>query len=169
MPNTRLPPYKEKDRVKQSRFKRAAQMIVGIQVVLLLSGCIVVKDSPAPGCVETIGIQLLGGCSGKTVILDLTVEPENECLAITVNNCNGGVLEVHNTCGESFVLGGVQVPPSESVSLDVVEESGEYLLSEAGGNYSNHVPETDQKIEMVGMLGSQEIKVAFIKTAELCE
>ncbi len=156
--------------MRQSRFKTAIQMVVGIQVVLLLSGCIVTKDSPAPGCVETIGIQMLGGCFGKTVILDLTVEPESECLAITVNNCNGGVLEMHNTCGESLVLGKVQVSPSESVSLDVVEErSGEYLLSETSSNFSEHVPDMDERIEIVGTLGSQEIKVAFTKTAKLCE
>jgi len=80
------------------------------------------------------------------------------------------VLEVHNTCGESLILGGVQVSPSEHVSLDVVEEEdGEYLLSETSGNFSDHVPETDQRIEIIGALGIQEITVAFTKTAELCE
>ena len=156
--------------MRQSRFKRTVKTVIGIQVMLLLSGCIVVQDSPAPGCVETIGIQPLGGCFGKTAILDLTIDPDNECLEITANNCNGGVLEVHNTCGERFILGGVQVSPSEYVSLDVVEEeSGEYLLSETSSNFSDHVPETDKRIEIIGTLGIQEIKVAFTKTAELCE
>jgi hypothetical protein len=150
--------------MRQSRFKRAALL-----VVLLLSGCIVVKDSPAPGCVETVGFQMMGGCFGKTAILDLTVEPENECLEITVNNCNGGVLEVRNKCVEELVLGGVRVPPSESMGLDVVEENGEHSLIETYSNFSEHVPETDQKIEIAGTLGSQEIKVSFTKTAELCE
>lgn len=156
--------------MRQSRFRRAALLVVGAQVVLLLSSCIVIKDSPAPGCVETIGIQLLGGCFGKTAILDLTIEPENECLEITANNCNGGVLEVRNTCDERLVLGGVQVSPSEYTSLDVVEqESGEYLLSEVSSNFSDHVPGTDERIEIVGTLGSQEITVVFTKTAKLCE
>ena len=150
--------------MRQPRFKRAVLL-----VVLLLSGCVVVKDSPAPGCVETVGLQMMGGCFGKTAILDLTVEPENECLEIMVNNCNGGVLEVRNDCGEELVLGTVQVPPSESVSLDVVEENGEHSLSETYSNFSEHVPKTDQKIEIAGTLGSQEIKVSFTKTAELCE
>ena len=151
--------------MRQPRFKRAVLL-----VVLLLSGCVVVKDSPAPGCVETVGLQMMGGCFGKTAILDLAVEPENACLEITVNNCNGGVLEVHNACGESLMLGGVQVPPSETVCLDVVEEgSGEYLLNDTSSNFSDYVPDTDKKIEMVGVLGSQEIKVAFTKTTQLCE
>ena len=73
-------------------------------LMLVLAGCIVTKDSPAPGCRETLGFAPVGGCLGKTVILDLDVEPEVECLAIGVNNCNGGVLEVRNACSEALVL-----------------------------------------------------------------
>ena len=151
--------------MKQSEFKRTVLL-----AVLLLSGCVVVKDSPAPGCVETVGIQMMGGCFGTTAILDLTIEPENECLEITVNNCNGGVLEVRNNCSVGLVLSRVKVPPSGSVSLDLVEEEdGEHSLIETYSNFSEHIPETDQRIEIAGTLGSQEIKVAFTKTAELCE
>ncbi len=142
---------------------------VTLLVVLLLSGCIVVKDSPAPGCVETVGFPTMGGCFGTTAILDLTVEPENECLEITVNNCNGGILEVRNNCGEELFLGGVRVPPSDSVSLDVVEENDAHSLIETYSNFSEYVPATDQSIEVSGTLGSQEIKVTFTKTARLCE
>ncbi|MCP4540383.1 MAG: hypothetical protein GY832_24865 [Chloroflexi bacterium] len=154
--------------MRQSKSKKTVLLVVGIQVVVLLS-CIVVKDSPAPGCVETVGIGMMGGCSGRTVILDLTVEPENECLEVTVNNCNGGVLEVRNNCVDGLLLDRVKVPPSGSVSLDVVEEDGTHSLIETYSNFSEHVPTTDQSIEMAGMLGSQEIKVSFTKTAELCE
>ena len=87
---------------------RSAKSIIVLLLALLLSGCIVTKGSPAPGCVESIGLPMSGGCFGKTVILDLTVEPENECLVITANNCNGGVLEVENSCPETLVLGGVE-------------------------------------------------------------
>jgi hypothetical protein len=150
--------------MRLSGFKRTVLLIV-----LLLSGCMVVKDSPAPGCVERVGIGMMGGCFGKTAILDLTVEPEHECLEITVNNCNGGVLEVQNNCVDGLVLGQVKVPPSGSVSLDVVEENGTHSLIETYSNFSEHVPATDQSIEIAGTLGSQEIKIAFTKTAELCE
>jgi hypothetical protein len=139
-------------------------------LALLLSGCIVVKDSPAPGCVETIGFPISGGCFGKTVILDLTIEPEHECLDITANNCNGGVLEVHNTCQETLLLGGVEISPSDYVGLDVVEgEDRGYSLREESSNFSDFIPEENKSIVITGVLGSQEIKVTFTKTAQLCE
>ena len=156
--------------MRRLEFEKAAVVVSVILLVLLMSGCIVIKDSPAPGCVKTIGFPLLGGCFGKTAILDLTVEPENECLVVTVNNCNGGVLEVHNTCNEMLVLGGVEIPPSGHVSLDVIEEENdEYLLREVSRNFSDYVPEADKRIEIAGTLGSQDVEVAFTKTAELCE
>lgn len=139
-------------------------------LALLLSACIVTKDSPAPGCIQTIGFAGAGGCLGKTAILDLNVEPERECLSIAVNNCNGGVLEVQNSCQETLLLGGVEIPPSDYVSLDVVEApDGAYSLLDVSGNYSDYVPQEDQHIVLTGLLGSQEIQVAFIKTAQLCE
>ena len=58
-------------------------------------------DNPAPGCRESFGF---GGCFGTTVILDLSMEPESECLEIEVNNCNGGGLDVDNDCQEDLVL-----------------------------------------------------------------
>ena len=146
-----------------------AKPVLCVALVLSLSGC-VVKDSPAPGCVESIGLPMAGGCFGKTAILDLAVEPEIECLVVDVNNCNGGVLEVWNRCDETLVLGGVEVSPPDHVGLDVVEEEGgAYGLVEVSSNFSDHVPEADREIEIVGTLGAQEIRLAFTKTAKLCE
>jgi len=111
-----------------------------------------------------------GGCFGKTVILDLAVEPENECLVITANNCNGGVLEVDNSCPETLVLDGVEIPSSDRVGLDVIEgENGAYSLIEVSSNFSDYIPEEGKNIVITGSLGSQEVKVTFAKTAQLCE
>ena len=146
-----------------------AKPLLCLSLALVLSGC-VVKDSPAPGCVESIGPPIAGGCFGKTAILDLAVEPEIECLVVDVNNCNGGVLEVWNRCDETLVLGGVEVSPPDHVGLDVVEEEGgAYGLVEVDSNFSDHVPEADREIEIVGTLGEREIRLAFTKTAKLCE
>jgi hypothetical protein len=154
----------------ESRFAKPTVWIAVASLMLLLGGCIVVKDSPAPGCVEFIGFPSVGGCFGKTAILGLAVEPENECLTIAVNNCNGGVLEVHNACDETLVLGGVEIPSSDHVSLDVVAgDDGEYRLTEVSSNFSDYVPEADREIEVAGTLGEQEIRLAFTKTARLCE
>ena len=160
---------KECSKMQQSKLIKSTVLITAALLVFLLGGCIVTKDSPAPGCVESIGFPLIGGCFGKTAILDL-VEPENECLTIEVNNCNGGVLEVHNACSETLVLGGAEIPSSDYVSLDVIEqEGGEYSVSEVSSNFSDYVPETDKTIEIVGTLGTQEITIIFTKTAQLCE
>ena len=139
-------------------------------LALLLSGCIVTKDSPAPGCVESIGLPMSGGCFGKTIISDVTVEPEIECLVITANNCNGGVLEVNNSCNETLLFDGVEIPSLDRVSLDVVEEGGgTYSLIDVSSNFSDYIPKENKRITITGWLGGQEVKVVFTKTAQLCE
>jgi hypothetical protein len=79
-------------------------LVCAFLTVTLAGGCLVKNDSPAPGCVEYWGPAPMGGCFGKTAILDLKVEPQTECLEIAVNNCNGGILEVSNACAEMLVL-----------------------------------------------------------------
>jgi len=143
-------------------------------LLLLLStavGCIVRKDSPAPGCVKYWGLAPMGGCFGKTVIMDLEVEPSIDCLTIKVNNCNGGILEVSNLCNESFVLGGIEIKSQDrNVGLDVLgKEDGRYLLTVTYSNFSDYIPQENEEIELVGSLGDQEERVSFIKTKKLCE
>ena len=135
-----------------------------------VAGCIVRKDSPAPGCVKYWGLAPMGGCFGKTVIMDLKVEPAIDCLTIEVNNCNGGVLEVSNSCDETFVLGGVEITPQEYNVVDVLgKEDGRYLLTDTYSNFSDYIPQENEEIELVGSLGDQEVQVSFIKTKKLCE
>jgi len=146
--------------VQRSRSAKSTMSILVALLALLLSSCIVTEDSPAPGCVKSIGLPTMGGCFGKTIILDLTVEPENECLAITVNNCNGGVLEIVNSCQETLVLDGVEISSSDRVSLDVIEDDdGTTSVNDVGGNFSDYVPEENKSITITGLLGSQEIRV----------
>jgi len=121
---------------------RIKKRLLTLSVLLLLLstvvGCIVRKDSPAPGCIKYWGLAPMGGCFGKTVIMDLEVEPAIDCLTIEVNNCNGGVLEVSNSCDEPLVLGGVEITPQEyNVALDVLgKEDGRYLLTATYSNFS---------------------------------
>lgn len=112
----------------------------------------------------------MGGCLGKSIIKDLKVEPAIDCLTIEVNNCNGGVLEVTNSCDETFVLGGVEITPQEyNVSLDVLgKEGGLWVLTRTASNSSVYIPEEDELIEPVGTLGDQRITVSYTKTKELC-
>lgn len=149
---------------------RAILLTITVLIALTLS-CSFFADnsnsSPAPGCNKSFG---MGGCFGKTAILDLSVEPLFDCLRIEQNNCNGGVLEVRNSCQETLVIGDVVIYPSEYATFDVVEdENGNYSLREVDSNFSDFIPEENRLITASGMLGSQKIKVSFFKTANLCE
>jgi hypothetical protein len=144
-------------------------LIWAFLTTVLLAGCIVKQDSPAPGCVEYWGPAPMGGCFGTTAILDLKVEPEIDCLEITVNNCNGGVLEVSNTCAEILFLHQITVHPGErNVGLDLDKQDGEYMLVPSADNFSDHLPIEDELVTIQGMLGAQDVKISFVKTKELC-
>ena len=143
--------------------------IIGvISNLLILSGCIV-KDSPAPGCIESIGIPSAGGCFGKTAIVDLKVVSAPECVIVEANNCNGGVLEIRNTCSEAIQLDGIEIFPSSSISLDMKEVEGSIELMETDSNFSQYIFDLDKRIEITGVIGNQTIKLAFTKTKPLCK
>jgi len=151
------------------RFNWLVVILLVALSALITQGCIVVKDSPAPGCVKRLGISPIGGCFGKTAILDLVVEPENACLSIKVNNCNGGVLEVRNECQMALVLGAIRIATQNNVALDIVAEGNQHTLREISSNFSDYEPDVNEKIKLVGTLGQQPIRVTFTKTARLCE
>ncbi len=136
---------------------------------LLLTGCIVIRESPAPGCRRAIGFPAMGGCHGKTVIADLVVEPEIACLSISANNCNGGVLSIVNACEEPLALDGQEVQPGDRASFDVAEEDGRYSLRRSHGNVSTYQPAANVEIELAGRLGERSLRVRLTKTAPLCE
>jgi hypothetical protein len=111
----------------------------------------------------------VGGCFGKTAILDLKVEPEIDCLEVSVNNCNGGVLEISSACAEMLILSQVTIHTREfNVALDLDKEDGEYVLKPTDSNFSTYVPLEDEFVEIHGVLGGQEVKISFLKTKELC-
>lgn len=148
----------------------------GLAIVLLLlmvipfTGCIV-RDSPAPGCIEYWPSGLAGGCFGKSIIKDLEVEPAVDGINIDVNNCNGGILEVDNSSDEPFMLGGIEIAPhSYNVGLDVLgQENGAWTLTRTDSNFSDYIPEEDKQIEITGKLGTREILISYTKTRELCD
>ncbi|HET90688.1 MAG TPA: hypothetical protein ENN99_08125 [Chloroflexi bacterium] len=102
-------------------------------------------------------------------MLDLAVSPEIECLVVAVNNCNGGVLEVQNDCADLLVFDGVAVASGETVVLDVVKEDEERRLVEISSNFSEYIPERDERVEVSGRLGNRDVAITFTKTAPLCE
>jgi hypothetical protein len=156
--------------MKLNVVKKLLPILSVLPFLLVTSVACVIQDSPAPGCVKYWPFAPMGGCSGKSAIKDLEVEPAIECLTIEVNNCNGGILEVSNHCNEPFVLGRVEIGPSEyNIGLDVLgKEEGRYLLTRSNSNFSDYIPQENELIELVGTLGDKEVRVSYIKTKELC-
>jgi hypothetical protein len=138
-------------------------------VFLTIISCITTKDSPAPGCIQRIGCSPMGGCFGKPIIQDLQIENAPACLQVTVNNCNGGVINVDNTCEDRFTLGVDVVEPGDSMNFDIRQDGGEFSLIPVASNLSEFVPSSDQVVELYGKLGDQSVKISFTKTAPLCE
>ena len=156
-----------------SRFFLPAQF--GI-IISMLSGCVILKNSPAPGCVVSL-VPIVGGCSGKAALTNLTVMPDTNCLNISVNNCNGGVLEVQNSCDTAFNIGQYIIYPSSNLTFDIVrknvsvdEEPSDNIfhLLETQSNFSHYIVEKDINVTFHGLLGTKAIDVSVIKTAPLC-
>jgi len=147
---------------------RNTVLIIAI-LALLLTGCIVRESSPAPGCVEYWGIPPMGGCFGTTILKDLQVTSQADCVAFEVNNCNGGVLDVENDCDAPLTLDGIEVVPGEEMTVDVYrDDAGTLRLREAAGNFSNFVPDEETEVEVEADVGGETFTVSFIKTEELC-
>jgi hypothetical protein len=139
--------------------------------LLTQTSCIIIKDSPAPGCVKRVGFPMSGGCFGKSAILGLRIEPNRNDIILQVNNCNGGVLEVRNTSDQLLVLGGVEIETSGYTALDVRERQsdGFYSLKEISSNFSEYVPQQDEVIKVHGILGKEQLVVTYTKTKKLCD
>lgn len=149
-------------------FQRKKILSFAVGLLFVLAGC-VVKDSPAPGCRETIGLPAMGGCFGKTAVIDLHVESAPSCIVIEANNCNGGVLDVRNNCAETIRLGNVEIPPAGYAILDLVENEGKPEVIQVSSNFSQYQPKTDQEIDLEGVVGDQIFRLTFTKTRPLCE
>ena len=75
---------------------------------------------------------------------------------------------MNSSCQEMLILDGVQVAPSSSVGLDLIKgDDGTYSLSEEDSNFTSTVLEKEMSVSVTGMLGTQEVKVAFTRTAQL--
>jgi len=144
-------------------------MIVSIIAFFVIISCITTKDSPAPGCDQHLGCAPMGGCFGKTIIQDLKVEGAPDCLKVSVNNCNGGVIELDNACSDALHLGEMVINAGENAIFDVSQEGESFTLIHISSNFSEYIPEMDQVVRLTGALGDQQIVISFTKTAPLCD
>lgn len=136
-----------------------------------LSGCgILYLNSEAPGCTRVLFGISAGGCSGTTVIRDVQIEPQIECLKkVAANNCNGGMLEFSNFCEKALIFGDVAINDYVN-SLDVIrDDAGNWIAVESTGNFTQEIVEKDTRITLNGTLGDQEVTLSFTKSAPLCD
>jgi hypothetical protein len=138
--------------------------------LLLTASCIMISDSPAPGCKKYLGCAPMGGCSGKTIIQDMVVEGAPECLKITVNNCNGGVITIENACDDSLYFEEVSIDPGEYAIFDIEEKiGGGFAGKRISSNFSEFIPQSETQVDLFGNIGELTIRVSFTKTAPLCQ
>jgi hypothetical protein len=150
---------------------RIVMIIITVLLISISCGGSPSQVSPAPGC--NIGggcFPVMGGCFGKTVIQDLEVSGGGDCLGVGVNNCNGGVIDIENSCQGVLIFNKVVIPAEDSMTLDVFQTmDGQFEFYQIASNFSEFVPETDQWIEITGTMEDQNVRIAFLKTAPLCE
>ncbi len=127
-------------------------LIAGIAIILFLIIIILI-------------MSLRTGCFGGSSIDNIEIRPSSDCLKITSNNCNGGVLEINNKCGSDLELGSLKVPAGSYESADVRAKEGDhYILMASAGNYADYSPEKDEKVTVKGKLGDNDLLLSFIKT-----
>ena len=144
--------------------------VLAVILLLLVSGCIVIKKSPAPGCVTYFGPAPMGGCFGKALIRDLKVEPQLDCLQVTVNNCNGGILTVANRCDSDLLIGGYTLrrgPHPESIELLRAADGGVYV-NRTVSNFAAYRPLEDDSLTLAGSIGGSKVTLSYVKTKPYC-
>ncbi len=124
-----------------------------------------------PGCLTVKGA--IGGCNGKTQIEAAKVSPE--CLEVSVNNCNGGMIELINKCKADIWLGSLVLPYFEKkddripVWFELYRDLGgkirARLEKEPGAGY---VPKKAEKLKLEGKVGKKRLVLSYTKTGLLC-
>ncbi|MFH1587563.1 MAG: hypothetical protein ABID38_06935 [Candidatus Diapherotrites archaeon] len=107
----------------------------------------------------------MDGCGWKdSYITDLRVEPSIPCLSVSVNNCNGGVLEIINDCDENFEIGDALIYSNYNDAIEIVRNpKGQTLVMESNGNYTSYVPDEDIFLSANGNIGEKIISISYVK------
>lgn len=137
----------------------------------------IIKDSPAPGCIVHRGISS-GGCSGKTIIRDLKIEPEIPCLHIEINNCNGGVLTIYNKCGRDLKIENLDLPYTRVSSYEedqyiklIKDENGNAVAKDfrtlGAGEFDKLRNNKYDLISTIGKVGNEQFEISLINSKEL--
>lgn len=144
-------------------------LALSLLAALALAGCAIpYHRSEAPACNRYIGMPMIGGCFGTTIVTDIRVSPERDCLDVQANNCNGGTLEINNRCGVPLTFGKVTFPPADG--LDAIRApAGHWVAANNPSNFTCEVVSENAVVRLDGMLGAEPLTLTFTKTAPLCD
>ncbi len=145
-------------------------LYVILAFALLCSGCIVVSDSPAPGCRKYFAMAPTGGCDGKAIIKSLSVESQAECLGFQVNNCNGGIVTLTNDCDENISFAGMRINSTDKrANFELSRgKDGSVSAVHAKGNFATYYPDEEELLSAEGKVGNRRFNVSYVKTEYLC-
>jgi len=132
---------------------------------------VVIKDSPAPGCIQYApGMSQMGGCFGKAIIKDLNVRPRIRCLSVGVNNCNGGIIEISNKCEEEFIIGDTKIKNDGYAYFELSRDNNNNVyINQPGNNCARYKPAIDDQLSITGFVGDKSVTISYTKTAPLCD
>ena len=107
---------------------------------------------------------------GKNIIKDSKISKEISCLRLEVNNCNGGVIDITNSCGVDLVINDkVMTGNGTYFSIDPTRgTSGVLSVNYSDGNFSAYKPAKDDIIELTIKAGNEQAILKYTKTGPLC-
>ena len=139
----------------------------------LLFGCSYPNVS-APGC-HTQRFLRIDDCDGKSVITNMTVNPQIQCFRIHINNCKGGHIEIANNCSEPMFIGHMEIKPSNRNGIYFISpielfRSMNSSIEPAQVNdfYPKYNPLQNDFLSINGTIGNQTFTISYVKTGPLC-
>jgi len=138
--------------------------------LIFISGCIV-KDSPAPGCLQYWPFEWSGGCFSKFAIINTRIEPKVDCIGLDVNNCNVPDISLINRCEETIFLEGNEIVyercvpsmqhywivPNDNGTITLIKQTQSNRFDEEGCSRQN------ENITAKLIIGNNELLLKYLR------
>jgi hypothetical protein len=121
-----------------------------------------------PGCQKSESLSF-GGCFNKSKMLGFRVAGAPACLKITKNDCNGDIIEIHESCRSEVKIGSKTIPTGGETDAIIIDETGTPTLGYYGSN--RLVSDTyaqDRKIRLTGTAEGKTFTISYTRK-KACE
>lgn len=131
------------------------------------------EEEYAPGCSQPTGAP--GGCFGKNIIKNAKLSNSISCLDIKVNNCNGGIFEIVNTCKDNIYINEKTLVKKEDSFFNYFyfdlgrDEQGTLWPYIREDSFSVYKPSEDDNISIQIKAGEKTATLSYTKTKPLCD